>query len=685
MNTLNSSMFNELKNNLRCSVKGHNTADHALRMTCLRNAEEKNKDKQAVDIVMEYQRQYGDSFEPFIYDDLFIAGSGGQFYPSKWSEYLNSDIGHYCPNFKSLVDSGVDGILKRINEATPVDEIGENTKKVFHDVFMLFISFMKKHINVVKNHIETASPDQKENLLRMVKDIEHICEQKPSTFLQALQLIWFANCYVHLKPYTDTITLGNLDTALIDLYRADIASNRITKEKALEYICHFYLAFETMGRDTQNIVLGGSNELGNNTENELTELFLKAQTLTHLEQPSVSLKIRTDTSSQVWDSAIELLRTGGGMPSFLNDSIIIDSLRKVGFSEAESNTFCNIGCYEATPYGNTFGGTVSGNFVMPKEFAAFFVAEENYSTFDEFYNAWHKYVTEKYKSTYVPSYAKKCLEDVGQHSASPFSGCILDGCIENLRIPEQFGAKNNIFSVLFGGLGTIVDSLLCVKHFVFDTQKYTLDMYRDQVRNNYPDIKFLAEVRAYPSRFGSSDEYSNIIAQKEATFIADLVRNNPFDERVKMLPAMFIFTGDVYTQSIPATPDGRKNGDRYSYGSSASELLPHRDLTKVLMSSSKLPQVLFPIGAPQTVNLMPNLAQSDKGVEVIKNMVQTYHKEGGTHLQINIANPTILRAAQENPEQYTDLLIRISGHTEPFVRLNKQLQDALIERSEKGC
>ena len=371
------------------------------------------------------------------------------------------------------------------------------------------------------------------------------------------------------------------------------------------------------------------------------------------------------------------------MPSMLNDRIYINALRRCGFEDAESNTFCNVGCYEATPTGNTFGGTVSGTLTLPLEFSAFFAKGIEYESFEAFLRAWEEHLTERYKKDMLSAYRDHRAMIVNT-SASPFTACIMDGCIDSFRLPEQFGAKNNIYSVLFGGLGTLVDSLLCVKHFVYDTKTYTLSELRTQVAENYSDREMLAAIRAYPIRFGSGDEYSNSLAAREAKLCASIAKENPINAKTKMTPALFIFTGWVNTDKIPATPDGRRNGDRYSYGASASELLPHRDVTKVLLSSAAIPHDHFPIGAPQTVNLTADMLRTPKGREAVRRMVEVYFREGGSHIQIEVARPEVLRDAQIHPERYGDLLIRISGHTEPFVRLNKKMQDALIARAELG-
>ncbi len=675
----------ELKTILYDEESEYMNADHELRVRCLDKAESLPGTVTALDKVMAYLRMYGEEFTPYVRGDLYFAGTPGKYHIHSREGGLVDDIGHYCADYKKLADFGIEGIREELNRTVPSDAESAKVRAAYNETLDLFVSYMRKHESYARELAEqTDDGEKRANLLRMAEDISFICANRPRTFAQGLQLILFAHCYVFVKPHTNTVTLGNLDRVLETLYQSELTAGTLTREKALDIICRFYLSFITMDRDTQNIVLGGSDENGNLFENDLTVLFLRAQEILHLEEPSVSLKIRPDTSDRVWNAALDLLAKGGGMPSFLNDPLYIRALKLAGFPEKEANTFCNVGCYEATPYGNTFGGTVGGDVKNVSIFADFFALSEDYPDFESFIAGWEHYLEDEYKNVLVPRFAKK-KEIIGQRSAGPFLGLIMDGCIENLRLPEQYGARHNIISILFEGIGTVTDSLLCVKHFVYDTKEISLDSYRRAVAENYPDGRFLAKVRAYPARFGSGDPESGELAKREAEFMSDLAAKYPVNEHIKSVPALFRFTADIYSDKTPATPDGRRAGDRFSYGAAASELLPRRDTTKVLMSTAGLPLERFPIGAPMTVNLTADVLKTEKGRDAVRTMVETYHREGGTHIQFNIADPDVLRDAQLHPDRYRDLLIRISGHTEPFIRLNKTMQDALIARAGMGC
>ncbi len=677
--------LSDLRHSVRERAHARNTADNRLRVRCLTQAGEEHRGGSALRKNMAYLRLYQEQFTPFVDPDLIFAGTPGYFHMPAGVAGLVFDIGHFCADYQRLIEQGINGIRDEVLRTSPGSEAEAEVRQAYLETADLFVGYMRRHADQAgRMAASCGDPAARENLLRMERDIRAVCEARPATFRQGVQLLLFAHSYILLKPYTDTITFGNLDRTLAALYDADRAAGRLTRDQAKEIICQFYLSLSAMERDTQNIVLGGSDEKGGLFENDLTLLFLEAQAEMHLEQPSVSLKIRSDTSDRVWDAAFSLLARGGGMPSFLNDRLYIESLVKNGFGREEANTFCNVGCYEATPYGSAFGGTISGNMTLVSVFNSFFMEENDYPSFDSFLEAWEAFVLRHYTETLLPEFAEH-RRVIEKNSASPFLGLVLDGCIGSLRLPEQYGAKNNIFSVLFGGIASLTDSLLCVKHFVYDTGTWTLAQLRGEVAGNYPDKGVLETLLAYPDRFGSNDGFSNRLAAREARLLADMVGSRSFDPRVRMVPALFIFTGDIYSASLPATPDGRRTGDRYSYGAAASELLPRRDISRVLLSTASLPLDRFPIGAPMTVNLTADLLRTRKGRDGIRNMVETFLGKGGTHIQINVADPVVLRDAQKNPDRYKDLLIRISGHTEPFIRLDKTMQDALIERAAMGC
>ena len=78
----------------------------------------------------------------------------------------------------------------------------------------------------------------------------------------------------------------------------------------------------------------------------------------------------------------------------------------------------------------------------------------------------------------------------------------------------------------------------------------------------------------------------------------------------------------------------------------------------------------------------PQLLKDNSGLDMLVQLVRTYFKLDGHHIQFNVVDAETLRAAQSNPEQYRDLIVRVAGYSDYFCDLGKALQDEIITRTE---
>jgi formate C-acetyltransferase len=79
---------------------------------------------------------------------------------------------------------------------------------------------------------------------------------------------------------------------------------------------------------------------------------------------------------------------------------------------------------------------------------------------------------------------------------------------------------------------------------------------------------------------------------------------------------------------------------------------------------------------------MPQLLQDEKGLDNLGHLIRTYFKLGGHHIQFNVVDAQTLQNAQETPEKYRDLIVRVAGYSDHFVDIGKELQDEIIARTE---
>jgi len=78
----------------------------------------------------------------------------------------------------------------------------------------------------------------------------------------------------------------------------------------------------------------------------------------------------------------------------------------------------------------------------------------------------------------------------------------------------------------------------------------------------------------------------------------------------------------------------------------------------------------------------PRVLQGEEGLEKLTQLVRAYFTLGGHHIQFNVVDAATLRAAQRNPQQYRDLIVRVAGYSDYFCDLSPALQDEIIARTE---
>lgn len=75
------------------------------------------------------------------------------------------------------------------------------------------------------------------------------------------------------------------------------------------------------------------------------------------------------------------------------------------------------------------------------------------------------------------------------------------------------------------------------------------------------------------------------------------------------------------------------------------------------------------------------LSRAKKGIDIIESVFRAHFAQNGFHIQINVVNNEVLRAAQKDPQNYKHILVRVAGYSAYFVDLSKEIQDNIIERT----
>ncbi len=423
---------------------------------------------------------------------------------------------------------------------------------------------------------------------------------------------------------------------------------------------------------------------GRLAENPLTLLCLKVAADLKLWQPSVSVRIAPDSSEPLWQAAMELCGGGIGQPSFFNDPVVIPALEKLGIPPERARDWGVVGCYEATPQGDTYGMTVADQWNLTEELLAFLRPESREETFDNFYRSFKNHLQQRFADPLKAFQARWDRQKTDW--ASPFESVCLTGCIESGRAAEEGGGRFSLFGVNMLGLGTVVDSLVAIRELVFEKKFISLPSLSEQLAGDFPDETLRQTCRNLPGKYGTDTPISNFLAGDLSGYLSGLVLAGRIEDpwaTVRPSPAFFWFGGDIH-QITGATPDGRRSGDFLSYGCGPGSIGRETSLASILNSAAHVAHRQCPCGNPLTNSIHQRDVAGIQGPPLLQQIVKTYFRMGGFHLHMNIVDADKLRQAQWEPERFGDLTVRISGFSAKFHTLDKRWQDAIIERTEQG-
>jgi len=572
----------------------------------------------------------------------------------------HGNLGHIIVDYGRFLANGVDGMLVLAGGMRDCPN-----KEPFLRSLRAFSLFVKRHADACR--------------LAGLNDAAAVCErvsgQAPRSFREALQLLWFVHVFLHAEGSAAAVSFGRFDQYMAPFLKRDLLSGSLDFSRAKELLSAFFIK-TCEGDESQNLTLGGTLEDGSNAENELSILCLETIGDLRLWQPSLSVRLHSGSSKEFRYAAAALAMKGFGQPSFFNDPTVVSSLHLAGVAKARAVDYGIVGCYEAAPQGDSCPLTVAGRINLPATLLDFLSSAPSCESFDSFLSSYKARLKSFYETDSLPSFEGR-LEALRLSGSSPFEGVCVGGCLESGLCPEEGGARFSLFGVNVMGIGTLVDSLAAIKRVVFDEARLSLAELSAELAANFPSDSLRALCLGLPEKFGRDEPLSNSLAEELSKFVSDMVLSSRLGS-FRPYPGLFWFGGDIAVK-VQATPDGRRDGERLSYGCGPGET-EGLEATAVLKSVSSLFNAGFPCGNP----LKLSFRRGDLDEAGLLSLIDGFFKLGGFHLHVNVADASELKAALERPEEHLGLTVRISGFSAVFVKLDKAWQDAIIARSEKS-
>ena len=555
---------------------------------------------------------------------------------------------------------------------------------------------------------------RKQELLQIAVNCDVVPAHAPQTYWQAIQMYWFVHLGVttELNPW-DAYSPGRLDQHLNPFYEKDTEAGILDDEKALELLECLWVKFNNQPAppkvgitlkesstytDFANINTGGITPDGQNGVNEVSYLILDCMDEMKLLQPSSNVQISKKTPMKFLKRACEISRKGWGQPAFYNTEAIIQELLNAGKSIEDARRGGTSGCVETGAFGNE-AYILTGYFNLPKileitlhngfdpvskkQLGLQTGEATDFHSYEELFEAYKKQV--EYFAD-IKMEGSNIIEKIyAEYMPAPFLSVITNDCISNGKDYNAGGARYNINYLQGVGIGTITDSLTAIKYNVFDEKKFTMEELMEAMEHNFEGYEKIANlVRNKTPKYGNDDDYADDVMQAVFDFYYHTVTGRPNMKggtyRINMLPTTcHVYFGEV----MLASPNGRLAHKPVSEGISPEKGADICGPTAVVKSASKMDHVRTG-GTLLNQKFTPSVVAGEEGLTQMANLVRSYFNMDGHHIQFNVIDRQTLIDAQNNPEEYKDLIVRVAGYSDHFRNLSKALQDEIIERTEQS-
>ena len=614
------------------------------------------------------------------------------------------DISHTSPDWERLLTLGLCGLqsaAKTRKEQLAAENALTTRRRDFLDGVITVYGAMRtlcRRLSAQAEKEAARQPEDEARLKAVSAALAHIADHPPRTLHEAVQLAYI---YHECQEFEGepVRSMGGFDRLYGRFYESDLAAGRLTRDQAKELIKYFFNKFYARTQDKangKNFYFGGELPGGESAVNDLSYLALEAYREMRTVNPKLSVRVSDNTPEDFVALAADCIREGCSGVVFCNDRSIIETMMKFGKTREDARRYVPIGCYEPAAEGLEMNRSVSATVNLPKlvelalndGFDPMYNRQsgphtglefDSYADFEEAFFRQADYVLDLAMDT-IRS-AEACWP---RFNPSPVLSGTMAPCLDAARDVSRGGTKYNNAGIVCGSLGTAVDALVAVKRLVFEEKRLTLAELRDILRSDWENdsrLRLIA-LKKLP-KWGNGDPEADAIARRLNARLAACVNGQPNTLGGVFQLAQFSIDYTVrFGKSCGATPDGRRKGEMTSKNLAAVTAMDRRGVTAMIESAGRLDQTQFPDGAVLDCILHPSAVRGAEGLRAFAQLIYTYFDMGGLCIQFNVFDAATLRAAQENPEKYASLQVRVCGWNVFFNHLSRAEQDEFIRQAE---
>ncbi|MBS3758460.1 MAG: formate acetyltransferase [Desulfobacterales bacterium] len=636
-------------------------------------------------------------------------------------------LSHTIPDFPKILRLGATGVIDEIKQELAAGDKTEAQTATLEAMILCLEAMIAYGTNLAAQAESDAEAEADPKRRAELAHLAEICRQVPAhparSLDEAVNAMWITWVGLHMENTNAGLSLGRLDQWLQPYFEADMAALETDGQRrdyirhAIEMVACFFMRctdhlpltpdlanwyFGGSSSD-QAITLGGVTPDGRDAVCDMTYIFLKVTEMLSIRDPNVNARFHPGINSDTYLKRLcEVNLITAATPSMHNDAAVMTSLEEFDYAPEDLRNWSATGCVEPTLSGRHIGHT---NFQMMNMVAALEMALNNgrhplmnwklgpdtgvvendgFKTFDQFLEAFFaqfRFLIEQ--SIEYNNMLGKAHQAI---RPTPFLSSLIEDCIPSGTDVTHGGARYNSSGAACIGLADVTDSLMVIKKLVFDEKRIGFKALKKAVDENFenaPDLYALATKKV--PLFGSDNDEAVEMASRITRFTHDTYGSHTNYRGGSYTAGFWSMSNHVIYGTLScALPSGKLTGKPFTPG-----LTPEPHASTNLLDNIRDVARLDPHHMNNNIafNVKVVPGGGDRRENIIDRMfsyVKTYFDLGGMQMQMNVVTSETLKDAMAHPENYRNLLVRISGYNAYFVTLNSDLQKELIERAEYG-
>ncbi|NDV27084.1 glycyl radical protein [Desulfovibrio sp. JC010] len=659
-----------------------------------------------------YKEKYGESAKKYAkagmyYENVSVASGSGI---ADYGMVLNKGIRHLMEEVRTRLTETQNTLANR-------DKID-----LYRSMLITFDAVIKhshRYADLAeKTAAEESDPKVKAELLEIAEICRRVPEHPARNFREAIQSFWFTHLCVATEQMACAVSPGRYGQYMYPFFKKDIDEGNLTREQVLtmlkfQWIRHLELgeyqgnsyALTLSGHTGQSMTIGGVDKDGRDASTELEELMLETQIQMKSIQPTLTLLYHPKLKESYMQKVVECIRGGSGQPQILNnnaviqrtlarfaqypDGITLEDARNCGNYGCVSTGVCGKGSFitqEDQPCLAKVVELVLNNGKCPvtkKKVGAETGDPITFETFEDLYEA----VKGQLDNLFRISRAHSDLSQMARLQVVPsvFRSAMYDGCIEKGMCEEAGGTRYpQVNPIMTAGIDA-ANSILAIKHLVYDTKAVTMEELLEALKANFEGYEELRQMCFDAPKHGNDVEEVQEIVQRFYRDVDEIHHSQGpdcFGQRTP-LDAYSLSYHNYFGGMMGALPNGRKAGVALTDGSvSAMPGTDKEGITALIKSGAEAIDTVRYGANHFNVKFSPSVLEGPQGAKTLISLIKTYCDFGGSHIQFNCVSSDTLKDAQQNPQDYSDLIVRVAGFSAYFTRLDCGVQNEIIKRTE---